>query len=287
MTTRQRVPAHEQAAKATQFRALHNDGIFVLPCAWDAGSARLFASAGFAAIGTTSGGVNWSAGRPDYVYSVDRADMISAYGQIAKAVEVPVSGDLENGYGPTTDDVARTIRLSVEHGMVGGSIEDQTSETAPGLFPVGQAVERIAAAREAADASGIDYTITARAESYFGGVTNPFYDAIERANRYALAGADCVFIPGLSTLEELRSAVDAIDAPMGVGIGSGGAELTLDALAEIGVRRVSTGGLLPRALAGFVTRASREMLDLGTFDYGQGAISDIEIDGLHTQSPLS
>lgn len=287
MTNRYQQPTDEQVAKAGRFRALHHEGIFVLPCGWDAGSARLFTSAGFATVGTTSGGVNWSAGRPDYVYSVDRADMLSAYGQIAAAVDVPVSGDLENGYGPTAENVAETIQLSVEHGMVGGSIEDQTSEAAPGLFPLEQAVERIAAAREAADSSGIDYTITARAESYFGGVDDPFGDAIERANRYAAAGADCIFIPGLSTLGELRTAVEEIDAPMSVGIGSGGSELNLDALAEIGVRRVSTGGLLPRALARFVTQASREMLDLGTFAYGEGAMPDTDIDGLHLQNPLS
>lgn len=263
--------------RAERFRALHDSGIFVMPCAWDAGSARLFEAAGFDAIGTTSGGVNWSAGRSDYVYAVERAVMLAEYGAIAAAVDLPVSGDLENGYGMAPDEVAETVRASVEHGMVGGSIEDQDPGPGPGLIPIELAVERIVAAREAADATGVLYTLTARAESYFGGVPDPFDDAVERANRYAAAGADCIFVPGPDSLETIASLVDAVDAPISVGLGSGGDGLSVAALASVGVRRISTGGLLPRAIAALVDRAATEMRSKGTFTFGREAMSGVDL----------
>ncbi len=269
-----------QLEQAATFRGLHESGIFVMPCAWDAGSARVLEAAGFAAIGTTSGGVNWSRGRQDYIYSVPRESMLSEYHEIAASVSVPVSGDLENGYGQTPDEVADTVRAAIRLGMVGGSIEDQSSEPGPGLFPIDSAVQRIAAAREAADGILADFTITARAESFFGGVADPFADAVERANLYIDAGANCVFVPGLSDLESLKQFVDAVDAPVSLGVGSGGGTLDLDGLREVGIRRVSTGGALPRALYSLLADAGREMLDSGTFAYTQRVIPEEEINSL-------
>lgn len=260
-----------QRAKASAFRALHRRGLFVLPCAWDAGSAKLLSAAGFAAIGTTSGGVNWKNGDRDYVYSVPRDTMLAEYGAIASAVDLPVSGDLENGYGAQPEAVAETIQHSIRHGMVGGSIEDQASDGS-GLFAIDHAAERIAAARAAANSMLSDFTLTARAESFYGGHADPMADAIMRANRYVEAGADCVFVPGPSTITEFARLVREIDAPISVGIGSGGGALTLAELETIGVRRVSTGGALPRALYSHLISAANEISAHGTFGFCTSAI---------------
>ncbi len=266
------------ADRANAFRELHESpGIFVMPCAWDIASARQFEAAGFHAIGTTSGGVNWSRGRPDYVYSVPKATMLDAYAEIAGAVDVPVSGDLENGYGSDPDDVADTITRSIELGMVGGSIEDQTTDAEPALLPIELAVERIIAAREAADRADITYTLTARAESFFGGVDRPFDDAVERANRYRAAGADCLFVPGVSDLDSIARLTGAVDGPVSVGVGSGGGEITIDALADAGVRRVSTGGSLPRAVFALIDDACRELLEQRTFSFTRRATSEDDV----------
>lgn len=251
-----------------------------MPCAWDAGSARLFEVAGFAAVGTTSGGVNWSNARPDYVYAVDRTTMLDAYGAMVQATALPVSGDLEDGYGTTPDEIGHTIQAAVDRGMVGGSIEDQDRSPEPGLLPIDEAVERVAVARETADMAGIEFTLTARAESYYGGVDDPFGDAVERANQYLDAGADCVFVPGPADLATISRLVNEVDGPISVGIGSGGGELTVQALADIGVRRISTGGALPRALAAVVKAASKEMLGGGTFSFAEGAMPESAINAL-------
>lgn len=268
--------------KAERFRELHAEGIFIMPCAWDACSAKLFAASGFSAVGTTSGGVNWSAGRPDYIYSVPREEMLDSYGLIAQAVDLPVSGDLENGYGPTPDHVAETIRAAINRGMVGGSIEDQTPSAGPELFSLGDAVERVAAARAAADQSGIDFVLTARAESYFGAAEAPFNDAVRRANAYVEAGADCVFIPGPADIETISSLVTQIDAPLSVGIGTGGGSLSIEQLADVGVRRVSTGGAVPRLLSNALLQAASEMIEHGSFRFTNAAISDIALENLLT-----
>lgn len=271
--------------KARVFRELHtSSGIFVMPCAWDAGSARLLQSFGFTALGTTSGGVNWGAARADYVYATPRETMLEAYGAITSAVSIPVSGDLENGYGGRPEDVAATIRLSIEHGMVGGSIEDQSSDAKPGLLDKTHAAERVCAAREAADASGIEYTLTARAESYFGNVADPFSDAVERANCYRDAGADCIFVPGPSDLDTIQAVAGAVDAPLSVGIGSGGGDLDLVSLRDAGVRRVSTGGGLPRALYALIEEASREILQQGTFGYSTRALTEDHLNTLFSDN---
>lgn len=273
-------PSPATVRKAQQFRELHVAGTFVMPCAWDAGSARLFEVAGFAAVGTTSGGVNWSNARPDYVYAVDRTTMLDAYGAMVQATALPVSGDLEDGYGTTPDEIGHTIQAAVDRGMVGGSIEDQDRSPEPGLLPIDEAVERVAVARETADMAGIEFTLTARAESYYGGVDDPFGDAVERANQYLDAGADCVFVPGPADLATISRLVNEVDGPISVGIGSGGGELTVQALADIGVRRISTGGALPRALAAVVKAASKEMLGGGTFSFAEGAMPESAINAL-------
>ena len=265
----------DQRAKAKAFRSLH-DGprLFVMPNAWDAGSARFLAAAGFPAIGTTSGGVNWRMGREDCVYTTPADVMLEEYGRFAAAVEIPVSGDLENGYGEDPATVAETVRRSVAHGMVGGSIEDSTADPDEPLYEIGLAVERIRAARLAADESGMPYTLTARCEVYWTGHPAPFAEAVRRSNLYREAGADCIFVPTASDEEAIRALVEEIDAPLSVVAGLGAAPLSVARLEELGVRRVSTGGSLARACFGVLRRAAEEIAQGGSFTYLRDAIPD-------------
>ena len=269
-----------QSDKGQRFAVLHQqDELFVMPNAWDAGSAVILAAAGFEALGTTSGGVNWSRGHRDYVYEVPAADMLTDYGAIAEAVEVPVSGDLENGYGASPETVAETIRQSIASGMVGGSIEDWTGDSQKPLYDRDLAVERIRAARAAADASGLPYTLTARCEVYFADQTktygeNPYGEAMERGNLYREAGADCIFVPGPSDAETIANFVKDIPAPINVVAGLGESQLSVAQLADLGVRRISTGASLARATFGLLQRSAREILAQGTFSYLGDAIPD-------------
>ena len=269
--------------KGLDFRQLHETGIFVMPCAWDAMSALLFERVGYAAIATTSGGVNWGHGRPDYVYGVPRDEMLASYGQIAAAIQLPLSGDLENGYGDDPSAAAECILQAIEHGMVGGSIEDHAADDLTAMLPVEAAVEKIAAAREAADSSGLTFAITGRAESMYFDVANPLDDAIERSNQYAAAGADCIFIPGLTDIETIASTAANVDAPLSIGIGTGGSNYTVAELADAGVRRISTGGAVPRAIYSSIDSIAREMLD-GTFTFMSDIMPDTDVESLFVAS---
>lgn len=246
-----------------------------MPCAWDAGSARLFEFVGFEALGTTSGGINWSDGRRDYVYSNDPDEMMEHGRRIVEAADLPVSGDLENGYGAQPEDVGDIIEAAIDAGLVGGSLEDQDFGSAPGLFPLNQAVERIAEAREVADQSTSSFTLTARAESFFGDIDDPFNDAVIRANAYVKAGADCIFVPGVQEIELIARLANEVDAPISVGIGSGGHQLTMAELQDAGVRRVSTGGSIPRLLYAAMATVTEELLTEGTFSFAEHAMDEV------------
>lgn len=271
--------------KAKRFKELHErDQIFVMPNAWNAGSAKILAAQGFSAIATTSGGVNYFRGRQDYVYEIPAQEMLEEYRLIAEAVDLPVSGDLENGYGEDPAAVADTIRQSAACGMVGGSIEDWTGDPDRPLYETGFAVERIAAARGAADGCGFPYTLTGRCEIYSFDLPDRLNEAVRRANLYADAGADCIFVPGLNDPDDLRRLVREVDAPISVvaGLGEvvagkGDPQLSVAQLADIGVRRISTGGSLARACLGLLERAARELAEEGTFTYTRDAIPDPEI----------
>lgn len=269
---------------AETFRALHEGStLFVMPCAWDAFSALLFECAGFQCIGTTSGGVNWVKGRMDYVYSTPRLEMMRAYGEIAAATTLPVSGDLENGYGEDPEEVAETIRSSIAQGMVGGSIEDQGTIPTDAAFTNGEliafdlAVERIRSAREAANASEFPYTLTARCEVYYTGCADPYKEAVKRLNAYRAAGADCLFVPGLNDLKNLELLVKEVDGPISFGMGATPEPLTLSILEDVGILRVSTGGGLTRATFSLVQRAAKKIVASGEFDYLAGALSETQI----------
>ena len=264
--------------KAQAFDDLHRGpGCFVMPNAWDAGSARLLAAAGFAALGTTSAGIAFSRGLPDYEDRIPRAVMLEACAGIAAAVDLPVSGDLEAGYGATPEAVAETMRLAIEAGLAGGSLEDHLVGGENALYDIEQAAERVAAARAAIDASGLPFVLTARAECYLTGHPDPFAESVRRLNRYREAGADCLYAPGLKTAEEIGRLVREVDGPVNVVMGLAGAALTVNELAALGVKRVSVGGSLARASLAVVKAAADEMAGPGTFTFAAGAIPNGEL----------
>lgn len=267
------------AEKALAFRRLHEaDGIFLMPNAWDAGSAKFLEAAGFQAIATTSGGVNWSRGRRDWVLEIPRDEMLGAYGGIASAVDLPVSGDLENGYGEEPEAVAATITGSIARGMVGGGIEDWTANPAKPLYEIELAVERIRAARQAGDASGIKFTLTGRCEVFCTDHPQAYAQAVNRCNRYVEAGADCIFVPGLAGAENIKNFVRDVDAPLNMVAGLADPRLTVSELADLGVKRISTGGSLARTCFGVLKQAAEELANEGRFDYLDKAISDPDLD---------
>ncbi|MDP6705560.1 MAG: isocitrate lyase/phosphoenolpyruvate mutase family protein [Alphaproteobacteria bacterium] len=255
-------------AKAEAFRALHErDGIFVMPNAWDRGSALLLAAAGFEALATTSAGTNYANGTTDWDYHVPREDMIRDFGLIAQAVDLPVNGDLENGYGDSPEDVAETIRQSIAAGMAGGGIEDYTGDPSKPLYDLTLGTERIAAAREAADASGIPYVLTGRAECFLAGVENAFAESVRRLNAYREAGADVLYAPGPQEPEEIARLAAEVDGPLNVVVGRRDTPLTVARLAEAGVKRISIGGALFHACYGYLRNAAEEMRDAGSFGW--------------------
>lgn len=243
----------------------HGDG-FVLPNAWDAGTAKILEHAGFAAIATTSAGIAFALGRPDA--TVDGDTMVEHVGRIVAAVNVPVTADLESGYG----DVAKTIKRAVDVGAVGANIEDQVDGS---LLPIDEAVAQIVAARAAAPSG--TFVLNARTDTYFyPGVGDPFANTIERARRFVDAGADCVFVPGVDDADAIQALADEITAPLNIVAGLAPTIRSAPELFALGVKRVSLGGSITRAALSFVERAGRELLETGTLDFLDGAISYAE-----------
>jgi len=265
------------ADKARRFRALHAAGQpFVMPNAWDAASARLLESCGFAALATTSAGINFAHGVPDGPGAVPRDVCLARHGAIAAAVDLPVSGDLENGYGDAPEDVARCIGLAIENGMAGCGIEDHSGDGARPFYDIGLATERIAAARGAADASGLAFTLTARADCLLYGHDDALAEAIRRLRRYRAAGADCLYAPGPTDDDTLRRLVGETGGPLNVVVGMGGTA-TVERMARLGVARISTGGSLFRAVYGAVREFGAAMADAGHFPHVERAMSGREM----------
>ncbi len=255
------------ADKAAALLALHAGTGFVLPNAWDAGSARILEQVGFPAIGTTSAGIAWSLGIPDGE-SLDRDRMLEHVGGIVAAVDVPVTADLEAGYGETADEVADTVALAVEVGAVGGNLEDAGKA---GLFDIDEAVDRLAAARATAPRG--TFVLNARTDTYFAGTTgDAFAETVERAERYVEAGADCVFVPGVVEEDTIRRLAAAIPGPLNVVAGLANV-IDAPTLFSLGVTRVSLGGSLARASLSMLERAGRELLDSGTLGFLEGSIA--------------
>jgi 2-methylisocitrate lyase-like PEP mutase family enzyme len=252
--------------KAAALLGLHAGPGFVLPNAWDAGSARILEQVGFPAIATTSAGIAWSCGLPDGG-ALDRDTMLEHVARIVGAVSVPVTADLEAGYGETADDVGHTVARAVECGVVGGNIEDAVQG---GLFGIDEAADRIAAARAVAPRG--TFVLNARTDTYFAGTTGDvFAETVDRAVRYVEAGADCVFVPGVVEQDTIRRLAAAIPGPLNVVAGLANT-ISAPTLFSLGVKRVSLGGSLARAALSMLERAGRELLDSGTLGFLEGAI---------------
>src|SRR5438552_6052499 len=258
-----------QAEKGRIFRALHErDRAFIIPNPWDVGTARLLAHLGFEALATTSMGYAFSAGQRDNTIGRDR--MMIHMAAMASATDLPVSADLENGYGDSPETVEETIRLAAAAGVVGGSIEDATGRPDQPIYDREHAAERIRAAAAVARALPFAFTLTARAENYLHGRPD-LRDTIARLQAYQEAGADVLYAPGLASKEDIAAVVRSVDRPVNVVMGLQGVRLSLTELSAIGVRRVSVGSALCRVALGAFLRAAREMREHGTFTFADEA----------------
>ncbi|MBV8206648.1 MAG: isocitrate lyase/phosphoenolpyruvate mutase family protein [Acidobacteria bacterium] len=264
-----------QAEKAETFRALHQRrSAFLIPNPWDLGTARLLAHLGFEALATTSAGFAFSAGLRDGAVGRDR--MIAHVGELAASTDLPVSADLENGFGDPPEAAAETIRRAAECGAVGGSIEDSTGRAEDPIYPLEFAKARIAAAAEAAHNLPFTFTLTARAENYLYGRAD-LKDTIRRLQAYQEAGADVLYAPGLTSREDIAAVVAAVDRPVNVLMGLQEAHFSLAELSSMGVKRISVGSALCRAAIGAFLRAAREMRERGTFSFARDAASSSDI----------
>lgn len=267
-----------QAEKGKTFRALHErDQAFIIPNPWDIGTARLLAHLGFEALATTSAGYAFSVGQRDN--TIDCEQMMRHVTEIASATDLPVSADLENGFGDRPETVAETIRLAAATGLVGGSIEDSTQQPDQPIYELELAVERVRAAAEVVRSLPFAFTLTGRAENYLVG-RRDLKDTIKRLQAYQEAGADVLYAPGLTSKEDIVAVVNSVDRPVNVVMGLQGAQLSLAELSEMGVKRISVGSALSRAALGAFLRAAREMQTQGTFTFADEAVSYGEISAM-------
>ena len=271
------VSAKRQNKLGSAFRTLHQGPPFLIPNPWDAGTARLLELLGFSALATTGAGYAFSQGVPDF--AVGRSKMMNYIREVAAATDLPVSADLENGFGDSPEAVADTLLEAAATGIVGGSIEDATYRADQPVYAMELAAERIRAAAEAARSLAFPFTLTARAENYLVGRAD-LADTIRRLQAYQDAGADVLFAPGLRNAEEIETVVRSVDRPVNVIMGFHGVQLTFRDLSALGVARVSVGGSLARVALGAFLKAAREMRDQGSFDYAARAVSSAEINGL-------
>lgn len=247
-------------------------GTFVIPNPWDAGSARILAAIGFEALATTSAGFAFSIGRRDATAS--RGDVLGNARAIVDATDLPVSADLENGFGDAPEICAETIGLASEVGLVGGSIEDSTGDKAEPIYEFQHAVDRVAAASEAARL--LPFVLTARAENYLWGRPD-LDDTIRRLQAFSAAGAHVLYAPCLPDLDAIRAVCAAVDKPVNVVMGLRSPAYTIEELRAAGVKRISVGGSFARAALGALIRAAREVKEQGTFTYGAEAISHADV----------
>lgn len=277
-----------QIHKGELLQALHRrQGIFVVPNPWDAGSARLLAHLGFEALATTSAGLAFSLGKADGLSVVTRDETLANARTIVEATDLPVTADLENGFGDEPEACAETIRLAAGVGLVGGSIEDATGDPANPIYPLELAIERVKAAVAAARSLPVPFTLTARAENLIHGRPD-LNDTIRRLEAFAAAGADVLYAPGLTTREEITTVVRAVAPnPVNVVMGLSKGFFTLNELAELGVRRVSLGSSLARAAYGAFLRAAEEIHDKGSFTFAKDMVPYAVFNGIFTRSANS
>jgi 2-methylisocitrate lyase-like PEP mutase family enzyme len=274
-----------QIEKGAHFARSHTDpGILVLPNAWDAGSAIMMAEVGFRAIATTSAGIAFAMGLPDGQH-VSRDAMLERVAQIAAAVALPVSADLEAGYGPAAEDVAAAVRGVLSAGAIGCNIEDATGSPHTPLFDIELACDRIRAGAEIAQRANQPFVLNARVDCYLvrpRADAENFAETVKRANAYREAGAGCVFVPGPMDRDTIAGLVREIDSPLNVlGARAGTASaLSIPDLARLGVKRVSIGGSLAAAVLTFVQQSMQALRETGTFDYTHDALPNARINAI-------
>ena len=267
-----------QSEKAAIFQTLHQrKQPFVVGNPWDAGSARILTSLRYEALSTTSAGLAFTLGRKDGTASVTRAEALANAKSILDATTLPVAADLENGYGHAPEDAAETIRQAAAVGLVGGSIEDATGNEADPIYDFAHAVERVAAAAEAAHALPFPFMFVARCENFLHGRPD-LDDTIRRLQAYEKAGAEVLYAPGITQPEDIRVVCSSVSKPVNVLVGMKSApHLTVEQLGELGVRRISIGSGFSRAALTAFFHAAREVIDDGTFTFADDSlyISDL------------
>jgi 2-methylisocitrate lyase-like PEP mutase family enzyme len=270
-----------QTIRAEAFAALHRrQTIFAIPNPWDAGSAKMLAALGFEALATTSAGLAFALGKPDAEGAVTRDETLANARAIADAPSLPVSADLENGFGDEPQACAETIRLAAGVGVVGGSIADATGSAVAPIYPFDQAVERVKAAVDAARGLPFPFMLTARCENFLNGIAD-LHDTIRRLEAFADAGADVLFAPGLTSLVDIGTVVKAVaPKPVNALMGLAGKTISLSALEDVGVRRVSVGSALARAAFGEFLRAAQEIRRDGTFGFANHALPYAELNAM-------
>jgi 2-methylisocitrate lyase-like PEP mutase family enzyme len=266
--------------KAERYQALHAASeAFVAGGCWDAGSAMLLAHAGLQVLETSSAGVMFARGLPDGDGLATRDLMLENARSVAAAVDIPVTADLENGFGRSPETVAETIRLAGETGIVGGSIEDTSGDRNDPILPLGLAVDRIRAAVEAAQRLPFPFALTARADQYMHKRPN-LAETIQRAQAFQAAGADMILAPGLTGREEIEALCRSVDRPIAVVVGLSNFRPSLAAFSAFGVRRVIVGSSLARVAYTGLLKAAREMTGTGTFDFTDGLMPFDELNEL-------
>jgi 2-methylisocitrate lyase-like PEP mutase family enzyme len=261
--------------KYEAFKSLHERaGAFVIPNPWNAGTAKILTALGFEALATTSAGYAFSAGRRDTTAELTRDDILENAKSIVEATHLPVSADLQDGFGPSPETCAATIRLASGVGLAGGSIEDATGDPDNPIYDLQLAVERVAAAAETAHSR--QFLLTARAENFLYDRPN-LDDTIKRLQSFAEAGADVLYAPGLPNLKAIREVCKSVSKPVNVLMGLQGATFSVEELAAAGVKRISVGGAFARAALGAFIRAAREVKDKGTFTFAAESVSHAEL----------
>jgi len=265
----------QRLAKFELFKALHQGKeAFVIPNPWDAGTARILMAMGFAALATTSAGYAFTVGRRDSLAGLGRDELLDNARAIVAATDLPVSADLEDGFGAAPEICAETIGLAIQVGLVGGSIEDATGNVDNPIYDIELAVDRIKAAAQAAQDKG--FLLTARAENYLWGRPD-LTETIKRLQLFSEAGADVLYAPGLPDLEAIKIVCQEVDKPVNVVMGLQGTNYSVRELSAVGVKRISVGGSFARAALGEFCKAAQEVMHEGTFTYSDEAISSDDI----------
>lgn len=267
-----------QIEKSRDFVELHHkNNCFVIANPWDVGSAKILQHLGFKALASSGAGFAFSQGKKDL--SINTRDMLPHLAELASSTDLPLSADLQNGFGDSPADVAQTIIEAAGTGIVGGSVEDATGNSDHPIYEIGFAVERIQAAAEAAKSLNFKFMLTARAENYLYGHRD-LKDTIDRLQAYQEAGADVLYAPGIQSKDDIRSIIQSIDKPLNLLMGISDVRFNLAELQELGVVRVSLGGSLARSAYGALVRAAKEVLLDGTFHFANDAISSREINNI-------